>query len=181
MGEPAPPFVERIVLCFAAAKIRQLAGRITDCLGRLSEEQIWARTGDNANAIGNLVLHLCGNVRQWIIHGVSGAPDVRRRREEFTARGGPSGAELSARLQAVIEEAVAIIETLAGERLAERILIQGYDVTKLEAVLHVLEHFAQHAGQILFATKMLTGADLGYYKHLEGVTPQTAQGRGQVP
>jgi uncharacterized damage-inducible protein DinB len=173
MVEPlAPPSPSRIVLHFSAAKLRQLAGRITDCLGRLSHDQIWARTGDNANAIGNLVLHLCGNVRQWILHGVGGAPDVRRRPEEFAARGGPSGAELAARLRATLEEAIPVIEALPAERLAERIVIQGYEVTKLEAVLHVLEHFAQHTGQILFATKMLTGADLGYYRHLDRPAPR---------
>jgi uncharacterized damage-inducible protein DinB len=168
MAEPvAPPPLERIVLRFCAAKLRQLAGRIQDCLGRLREDQIWARPGDRSNAIGNLVLHLCGNVRQWIVHGVGGAPDIRRRPEEFAARGGPSGPELAARLHATVEEAVAVIGACPAERLADRIVIQGYDVGKLEAVLHVLEHFAQHAGQVLFATKMLTGADLGYYRHLD--------------
>ena len=51
-------------------------------------------------------------------------------------------------------------------RLAERVTIQKYDVTVLEAIFHVVEHFSHHTGQILFATKMLTGEDLGYYKHL---------------
>ena len=163
---------ERVVLGFAAAKLSQLGGRIQDCLGRLTGEQIWARFGDNSNAVGNLVLHLCGNVRQRIISGVGGAPDIRRRPEEFAARGGPSGPELAARLDATLRMAVAVIEALPAERLAERVLIQGYDVTKLEAVLHVLEHFAQHTGQILFATKAVTGADLGYYAHLDKLAPR---------
>lgn len=154
--------LERVVLEFAAAKLRQLTGRIVDCLGRLSEQQIWARGGENENAVGNLVLHLCGNVRQCTISGVGGAPNVRRRPEEFAARGGLGGSELAARLEATVREAVAVIEVLTPERLAERVVIQGYEVTKLEAVLHVLEHFAQHTGQILFFTKMTTGADLGY-------------------
>jgi uncharacterized damage-inducible protein DinB len=106
-------------------------------------------------------------VRQWIIAGVGGVPDVRRRPEEFAARGGPAGGELAARLQATIAEAVAVLEQVTAERLTERLVIQGYDVTVLEAVLHVVEHFAQHTGQIIFATKMITGADLGYYRHLE--------------
>jgi uncharacterized damage-inducible protein DinB len=161
------PTTERVLLDFAAAKLTQLGGRIGDCLGRLSDEQIWERAGENANAVGNLVLHLCGNVRQWIIAGVGGVPDVRRRPEEFAARGGPAGGELAARLQATIAEAVAVLEQVTAERLTERLVIQGYDVTVLEAVLHVVEHFAQHTGQIIFATKMITGADLGYYRHLE--------------
>jgi len=164
--------MEGVVIEWSAAKLRQLSSRIEDCLGRLTEEQIWARAGENANAIGNLVLHLCGNVRQWLISGVGGAQDIRRRPEEFAARGGPAGPELAARLQATIEEAVAVLQALPLERFAERVVIQGYDVTKLEAVLHVLEHFAQHTGQILFATKAATGSDLGYYKHLDRVAPR---------
>jgi len=163
---------ERVFLNFSIAKLKQLSGRIQDCLGRLSQEQIWARGSENENAVGNLVLHLCGNVRQWIIHGVGGAPDIRRRPEEFAARDGPTGPELAARLQATIHEALAVIDALTAERLAERVVIQGYDVTKLEAVLHVLEHFAQHTGQILFFTKTVTGADLGYYRHLDGGAPR---------
>jgi len=158
--------VEEAVLRFSATKLRQLAGRITDCLGRLTEEQIWLRGNENSNAVGNLALHLCGNVRQWIIHGVGGAADVRRRAEEFSARGGPTSQELAGRLEATVGEAVAVIGKLTPERLAEHVVIQNYDVTRLEAVLHVLEHFAQHTGQILFATKLLAGADLGYYAHL---------------
>ena len=101
-----------------------------------------------------------------------GDPDVRRRSEEFAARGGPSGPELAARLQATVAGAVVVIEALPAERLADRIVIQGYDVAKLEAVLHVLEHFAQHTGQILFATKAVTGADLCYYAHLDKLAPR---------
>jgi len=165
------PALEGVLLEWCAAKLRQLAGRIVDCLGRLTEEQIWLRGNENSNAVGNLALHLCGNVRQWIIHGVGGAADVRRRAEEFAARGGPTSKQLAERLEATLGEAVAVIEKLTPERLAERVVIQNYDVTRLEAVLHVLEHFAQHTGQILFATKLLAGADLGYYKHLDRAGP----------
>jgi uncharacterized damage-inducible protein DinB len=163
--------LDRLFLAFAVSKLEQFTARIRDCLARLSDEQIWARAGDNQNAVGNLVLHLCGNVRQWIISGVGGAPDVRRRPEEFAARADLAGPELAERLDATVREAVAIIRALTSERLLERVVIQGYDVTKLEAVLHVLEHFAQHTGQIIYATKLLTGADLGYYRHLDAAAP----------
>ena len=156
-----------LFLSFSAAKLRQLAGRIVDCLGRLSDEQIWARPNPNSNSVAHLVVHLCGNVRQWIISGVGGAPDVRRRPEEFAARGGSSGRELAERLQATVGEAVAVLEALPVERLVERVVIQGYDVSNLEAVLHVVEHFAQHTGQVLYVTKAATGANLGYYSHLD--------------
>jgi len=158
---------EGLFLKFAAGKLNQLASRIVDCLGRLSTEQIWARGSENQNAVGNLVLHLCGNVRQWILSGVAGQPDVRQRDAEFAARGGVSGPELAAQLESTVAEAVGVIKNTTAERLLERVRIQGYDVSVLEAIGHVTEHFAQHTGQIIFATKLLTGEDLGYYRHLK--------------
>ena len=154
-----------------------MAGRIETCLSGLAEEQIWARSSENENAIGNLVLHLSGNVRQWIVSGVGGRPDTRQRDAEFAARGGGSGAELVACLKEAVEEAGGILAELTPERLGERIVVQHYDVTVLEAIYHVVEHFSGHTGQIIFATKMLTGADLGFYRHLR----TTAAHREKTP
>jgi len=158
--------IEDIFLKYSAAKLEQLCGRIHDCVGRLSYDQIWMRNTDNANSVGNLVLHLCGNVRQWIGYGVGGQPDLRDRDSEFAAREGLQPAELSERLQTTISDAVGVIRNLPPGRLTEHRIIQKYDVTEMEAILHVVEHFSQHTGQIIFATKLLTGQDLGYYKHL---------------
>jgi uncharacterized damage-inducible protein DinB len=155
--------IEQDFLNFSAAQLTQLSGRIQDCLGRLSGEQIWMRNTDNENSVGNLVLHLCGNVGQWIGSGVGGKPDTRQRDAEFAARG---NAELRNRLDTAVSEAAAIIRNLPIARLPEKTTIQKYDVTLMEAIYHVVEHFAQHTGQIIFATKLLTGQDLGYYKHL---------------
>jgi uncharacterized damage-inducible protein DinB len=155
--------IEHDFLNVSVKELTQLSGRIQDCLGRLSSEQIWMRNTDNENSVGNLVLHLCGNVGQWIGSGVGGKPDTRQRDAEFAARG---GAELRDRLTATISDATAIIRNLPIERLSEKTTIQKYDVTLMEAIYHVVEHFAQHTGQIIFATKLLTGQDLGYYKHL---------------
>ena len=156
-------------LDFSSRKLRQLASRIETCLGELNEEQVWARGGENENAIGNLALHLCGNVRQWIVAGVGGLPDVRERDAEFAARGGPGIPELSQRLGATVADAAAVLDSVTPERLAERVTIQGYDVSVLEAIYSVVEHFSMHTGQIIFATKALTGADLGFYRHLRTV------------
>ena len=151
---------------FSVRKLVQLSGRIQDCLNRLTEDQVWERSGGNENAAGNLVLHLSGNVRQWIVSAVGGIPDIRRRDEEFAARGGVPQQELSALLRDTVAEASRVIAALPPERLTERIRVQGYDVTVLEAVYHVVEHFAGHAGQIIYATKLLTGKDTAYYPHL---------------
>ena len=143
-----------------------MAGRIETCVNGLAEDQIWARTSDNENAIGNLVLHLSGNVRQWIVAGVGGRADTRQRDAEFAARGGGSGTELVAGLKGAVEEACGVLAEATPERLSEHIVVQHYDVTVLEAIYHVVEHFSGHTGQIIFATKMLTGSDLGFHRHL---------------
>jgi len=158
--------LHREFLNYSAEKLRQMSGRIESCLGLLSGEQIWARGSENENAIGNLVLHLCGNVRQWIIAGVGEAPDTRQRDEEFAAREGASAVELGARLRGTVVEAVAVLEVVTEERLSERIEVQKYEMSVLAAIYHVVEHFSGHTGQIIFATKMLTSSDLGFHHHL---------------
>jgi uncharacterized damage-inducible protein DinB len=162
------PALDRLFLDCSARRLDQLAGRIESCLGMLNEEQVWMRGSPNENAIGNLVLHLCGNLRQWIVAGVGGSADVRERDREFAAAGGASVAELRERLRSTVDEALTVLRNVTAERLGERVSIQKYDVTVLEAVYHVVEHFALHTGQVIFATKMLTGADLGFYRHLSG-------------
>lgn len=158
--------IESTFLAYSADKLTQLRGRIETCLAKLTPEQIWLRHTDNENAVGNLVLHLTGNVRQWILSGVGGQPDARVRDTEFAARGGVEPAELRTRLRATVDEAAALIRALPAARLADRLTVQGYDITVLEAILHVVEHFSGHTGQIVFATKFLTGEDLGFYAHL---------------
>ena len=158
--------LESIFLDFSADKLAQLCSRIETCINKLTPDQIWARGSENANAAGNLALHLAGNVRQWILHGVGGAPDVRVRDSEFAARGGLDSAELKRRLRSTVDEAAAVIRATPHGRLSERVKIQNYDLTVFEAILHVVEHFAGHTGQIIFATKFLTGEDLGFYAHL---------------
>lgn len=159
--------IEAEFLKYSADELGALSGRIIDCLNRLTVDQVWTRGTENENSVGNLVLHLCGNVRQWIISGVGGEADVRDRDSEFAARGGMQPAELASKLKATIDEASGVIRKVPAERLGERKVIQKiYEQTLMEAIYHVVEHFAQHTGQIVFATKLLTGQDLGYYKHL---------------
>jgi uncharacterized damage-inducible protein DinB len=107
-------------------------------------------------------------VRQWIGSGVAGLPDNRQRDTEFDARGGMAPAELAELLKTRIAEAAGIIRGVPAARLTERITPQGYHVTVLEAIAHVVEHFSQHTGQIILLTKMLTSEDLAYYQHLRG-------------
>ena len=146
--------------------LREFIGRIETCFNKLTDEQIWLRGSENQNAPGNLALHLAGNVRQWIICGLGGQEDKRVRHLEFDARGGQSGAHLTAKLRETVEEAIGVISTLTREQLIADRDIQGYHVTGVHALLHVVEHFGQHTGQIILLTKALTGEDLGFYWHL---------------
>jgi uncharacterized damage-inducible protein DinB len=158
--------IDRLFLDFSIRKLRQLAGRIRTCIEMLPDEHVWTRGEENQNAAGNLLLHLAGNVRQWICAGVGGQPDVRVRDREFSARGEISKQDLLERLETALDNAIGVMEQITPERLVERITVQKYDVTVLEAIGHVVEHFALHTGQIIFLTKALTGEDLGFYRHL---------------
>ncbi len=147
-------------------QLRERLSRIETCVAKLDTEQIWGREHQTENAIGNLILHLAGNVRQWIICGVGGAPDERDRDAEFSGREPVPAEELLARLRQTIDEADAVLARLSLEDVLIERHIQVYDVTVLEAVFHVVEHFAEHTGQIIWATKRMTGEDLGFYRYL---------------
>ncbi|MCC6394283.1 MAG: DUF1572 family protein [Bryobacterales bacterium] len=154
----------------AARRMAQYMDRIRISAGRLTEEQIWTRGSGNENAVGNLLLHLAGNVRQWIVSGVGGAADVRKRDTEFAAAGDIPKAGMLATLQSAVDEAVAVIEAQSPGQLAEKVTIQGHEISKLEAIFHVVEHFALHTGQIMYATKLFTHEDLGFYGYLGSKT-----------
>lgn len=136
--------------------------RITRCLGLLSDAEIWWKPHPTSNSIGNLVLHLSGNVRQWIISGLGGAPDVRERDKEFAEPGPLARRALVSRLRSTVTEASRVLAGLSARDLRRRYSIQKFRVTGLEAVFHVTEHFAYHAGQIILVTKSTRGEDLGF-------------------
>lgn len=146
----------------AAATLTQHAGRIDACLAKLTVEQIWTRGSANENAIGNLVLHLCGNLRQYTRHAILGEPDIRDRDSEFNAIDGEA---LRAKLQNTVADACDIIQGTGEARLAERIIVQNREQAVLEAIFKTTEHFSLHAGQIYFATKLLTHQELGFFTH----------------
>lgn len=162
--------LHQIFLDYTVRKLRQNVDRIDNCVAKLTEDQVWCRGHESENAVGNLLLHLAGNVRQWIISGVGATPDMRDRDSEFNARSGPSKSELVAALRNTVDEACKVLEPLTPERLGAIIHIQKYDLSVLEAIYHVVEHFAQHTGQIMFATKLLSGEELGFYSHLKRAT-----------
>ncbi len=138
--------------------------KIERCLEKLTDEQIWWRANEESNSIGNLILHLCGNARQWIICGVGAQPDNRDRDSEFAQREIISRQELVALLRTTLSEVQATLRDLDPSLLLEHRKIQGNDVELLEAIFHVTEHFSMHAGQIFLLTKLLTATDLRFYE-----------------
>jgi uncharacterized damage-inducible protein DinB len=158
-----PDEIARLFLDHSTTKMKHMAGHVSTCLALLSQEQVWLRSNENINSVGNLVLHLCGNIRQWIGYGIAGQDDIRHRDAEFAAKDGPK-AELAALFEKTVADAVAIISNLSAERLMERITPQGREVSVLDAIYQATGHLQEHAGQIVFATKQMTGRDLALYK-----------------
>lgn len=140
--------------------------KVIHCLERLSEEDIWWRPNEASNSVGNLILHLCGNVRQWIVASLGGADFKRDRDGEFASRGPVPKSELIASIRKAIDDVDDVLGRFASSRLMQRYPIQKYDTTALQAIYHVVEHFSYHLGQILYIYKMRTGADPGWYRDL---------------
>jgi uncharacterized damage-inducible protein DinB len=137
--------------------------KIERCLERLSDEQIWWRPNAESNSIGNLVLHLCGNARQWIVCGLGSEPDTRIRDSEFARRDPLPRAELVELLRTTLADVETVLRDLDPSVLLENRTIQGSEVDVLQAIFHVTEHFSMHAGQIFLLTKLLTASDLRFY------------------
>ena len=148
-----------------------LLPKIERCVGLLSDEQIWWRPNAESNSIGNLLLHLSGNARQWIVSGLGKALDARDRDSEFAQRETIPRADLLSRLRQTIIEVDATLAKFDMDRLVEKKTIQGLEVTALGAILHVVEHFSMHTGQIILLTKILTSSDLRFYE-FEGDAPR---------
>ena len=143
--------------------------KIERCLEQLSDEQIWWRPNEESNSIGNLILHLCGNARQWIVCGVGSAPDARNRDAEFEQRDVIPRDELVTLLRSTLSDVHTTLQSVDPSTLLERRKIQGNDVDILEAIFHVTEHFSMHTGQIIMLTKMMTSSDLRFYDFADSV------------
>jgi uncharacterized damage-inducible protein DinB len=159
--------VATLFLEFSRRKLlEQYWPRLRACVESLTESQVWWRPNAACNSVGNLVLHLNGNVRQWLVASFNRLEDERDRPAEFSAQSGMTAKALLDRLGATMQEASAVLARLTENDLLARYEIQGYDVSGLDAVYQVVEHFGLHYGQVLYITKSLSGADLGLYSEL---------------
>jgi hypothetical protein len=147
--------------------LEQYWPRLRKCVEPLSEAQVWWRPNPESNSIGNLILHLNGNVRQWLVASFNRLDDKRDRPAEFEAREEIPATELLERLGATMREAGDVLARLTEADLVAPYEIQGYHVKGLDAVYQVVEHFGLHYGQIVYITKTVCGADLGFYSELK--------------
>jgi len=141
----------------AANELASALAKIKHCLGQLTDEHVWWRSRPSLNSIGNLILHLCGNVRQWIVAGLGGAADSRDRPAEFTELGPIPREELLRKLEAVVGEARAVLARLTARQLLEIRRIQGFDVTGLAAIFDSVPHFRGHTQEIIGLTRLQLG------------------------
>jgi hypothetical protein len=141
----------------AAHELDSALNRIMHCLGQLNDEQVWQRSQPSLNSIGNLILHLCGNVRQWIVSGLGGRSDVRNRPAEFAETGPIPKEALLPRLEAVVEEAKRVLVGVDARQLAEVRRIQGFDVTGVAAIFDSIPHFRGHTQEIVHRTRLKLG------------------------
>ncbi len=137
--------------------------RIAKCLAELSEDEVWHRPNESSNSIGNLILHLCGNITQYIISSIGGETDNRVRDEEFAATGGFTIAELLNKLETTVLKAVTVIKNCDEESLLKVRNVQGFTYSGIGIIIHVTEHYSYHTGQIALLTKMMKNKDLGFY------------------
>ncbi len=140
--------------------------RLRGCVESLNDEQVWWRPNAASNSIGNLILHLNGNVRQWLVASFNRLEDSRDRAAEFDQRTPAPAAALLETLNGTLQESARTLLRLTQDDLLASYSIQGYTVSGMAAVYHVVEHFGMHYGQILYIAKMLHGQDLGFYSEL---------------
>lgn len=141
--------------------------RIKKCLQQLSDEEVWKKSNNSSNSVGNLVLHLCGNITQYIHSALGGKEDRRVRDEEFAAKGGFTRDELLHKITATVNEAVRIIRHTGEKELVRKREVQGFNLTGIGIIIHVAEHYSYHTGQIALWTKILKDKDLGFYAGID--------------
>jgi len=175
------PTSDQLAAAVSAAAGHELTSaleRIEHCLGQLTDEQIWQRESEAMNSIGNLILHLCGNLRQWIVAGIGGAADVRERPLEFSERGPIAKTELIRRLTEAVAQAHDALAQASASDLMRKRCIQGFDVSGIDALFDSVPHFRGHTQEIIHMTRSILGD--AYQFAWAPATPQQGAPRRDV-
>ncbi len=144
-------------------RMRESLERIERCVGMLNNDQVWTKPNESSNSIGNLIVHLEGNITQYVLAGLGSKEDDRQRDQEFAMEGGLANEELLEKIGTCIQQANEVIENLPERSMTEMHHIQAYHLSSIGVIVHVVEHLSYHTGQIAFFTKLLLDKDLGFY------------------
>ncbi len=147
-------------------RINESTQRVLKCLNEIDEIELWKKPNEHSNSIGNIVLHLCGNISQYIISSLDQVEDIRERDKEFSANEAFKKSELLTKLQQTINEAITVMEGLVEAALVKLYFVQGFQLSGIGIIIHVTEHFSYHTGQIAFWVKLLKNTDLGFYQNI---------------
>lgn len=161
---------DQIVNEFKAQIIHRLelnTPRVIKCLDLLTEEEAWKKPNDRSNSVANLILHLCGNMTQYILSSLGGMPDKRERDKEFSVNEGFDKVELGRKLSDTVDSCINVVKSLSAEELLKMRSVQGFEYTGIGIAIHVTEHYSYHTGQIALITKLITNRDTGFYKGID--------------
>jgi len=137
--------------------------KVKSCMKVLDDNEIWFQPNAHVNSVGNTILHLCGNIRQYVISSIGGKTDIRERDLEFSTRGGFTNAELVLKLSKTLEEAKSVISSATEENLQRQRIVQKTSYSGIGIVIHITEHYSYHTGQIILLTKLFKDMDMGFY------------------
>ena len=140
--------------------------RIRKCLDLVNDEQIWQTPSDRILSIGISIVHLDGNVRQWLGSVCERNELPRDRAAEFKSNNTLERSKLLDLLNSLEETIRLRSKQLEHINLEDTLTIQGIPTNGLDAIVHVIEHFSYHTGQITLLTKWFSGQSTGYYSHL---------------
>ena len=155
-------FIEQSII-----RLNEYTEKVEKCLEEVNEKEIWIRPNESSNSIGNLILHIHGNITQYIVSSLDNHEDMRERDREFDIRNGYDKSELLGMLTSLMSEIKDIIYNLSENDLLKVRSVQGFKLSGLGIIFHVVEHYSYHTGQIAFWTKLLKNKDLGFYNDLD--------------
>ena len=151
----------------ARLRVEECLEKIRGCLSLLDDTTFWKRPNTSSNSAGHLLMHLTGNIRQYMLSGLGGAQDIRQRDLEVQSPPAQGRKAVESEFFRVAEKALELLKTLPEESFMEKKTVQGFGLTGLGIVLHVVEHLSYHTGQIAYLTKMKTDQDLCFYRGIE--------------
>jgi uncharacterized damage-inducible protein DinB len=134
--------------------LKDYPGQINACLDVLTDEDMWWRPNEQANAAGNLMLHLSASNRYYLEQVIGGRDIGRNRDAEFAARGGHSKTEIRTIWDEAVRTSETVLSGLDATQMMQTTERTGKLTTYAQILLHVTHHNAAHMGQIVWITKM---------------------------